>query len=473
MTTVRRSPQNARVSGPLPPPVPRSGLVSDLSGTGYREDEFFLEGVAHSYVLQGERTADGRWRVRPDAEMPFRTRILVRRPEDAARFSGTAVVEWLNVSGGLDGAPDWSMLQRRLIRGGDAWVGVSVQKAGIDGGGIVDGLHLKKADPARYGDLVHPGDSFACDIFTQAGRALTAPEGTNPLGPLRPSLLLAVGESQSASFLVTYINAIDRDVEVYDGFLVHGRGASGAPLGGMSLPRAGVDIEAGVRGLRGRPEAIRADARVPVLVLQSETDVALLGGGLVGQEDSDRIRLWEIAGAAHADTYLLGAAARDNGTLTAEGLAELLRPTSEVLGVPTGSPINSGPQQHYVANAAIVHLGRWASGGEPPPSAPRLSLTDDGAGFLTDEHGNARGGIRTPWVDAPTATLSGLGQTGAAFSLLFGRTVPFTEATLSELYPDGRSGYLRRFTERLDRAIGAGFLLAEDRDEMLALAAAS
>ncbi len=55
----------------------------------------------------------------------------------ALDFNGTVVVEWLNVSGGGDGSPDWFFLHRHLMREGVAWVGVSAQKAGIDGGGVL------------------------------------------------------------------------------------------------------------------------------------------------------------------------------------------------------------------------------------------------------------------------------------------------------------------------------------------------
>jgi hypothetical protein len=228
-----------------------------------------------------------------------------------------------------------------------------------------------------------------------------------------------------------------------------------------------------LRHLRQSPEAIRKDVRVPVLILQSETDVALLGGGLIDQQDSEGIRLWEMAGTAHADTYLLFGAARDGGNLTADHLAGLLQPTNEVLGMTTASAINSGPQQHYISNAAIAHMCRWASGGDLPPQAPRLTLNESGSGFVADQHGNAQGGIRTPWVDVPIATLSGLGQTGAIFSSLFGRTEPFSSSRLNDLYPGGQTEYLRRFAGQLDHTIHEGYLLAEDREEILALAAAS
>ena len=146
-----------------------------LEAVGYAEQEFLVEGVARSFALTGERTADGRWSVKEDAEAPYVTRILVRRPVDPAAFSGTVAVEWNNVSGGVDVSPDWSLLQRELIGRGHIWVGVSVQKAGIDGGGLVEGLHLKVLAPDRYGLLKHPGDAWSFDIFSQVGALLRSP----------------------------------------------------------------------------------------------------------------------------------------------------------------------------------------------------------------------------------------------------------------------------------------------------------
>ena len=45
-------------------------------------------------------------------------------------------------------------------------------------------------------------------------------------------------------------------------------------------------------------------------------------------------------------------------------------------------------------------------------------------------------------------------------------------ATLRRLYPGGELDYLTRFTVALEAAIGSGFILAADRAEILALAAA-
>jgi hypothetical protein len=439
---------------PLPGAVPVTAGAYDLAALGYVEQEFALSGTACSYRLTGERGPDGRWAVEPATEAPFTTRVLLRRPADEAAFSGTAVVEWLNVSGGLDAAPDWMLAHTHLLRRGHAWAGVSVQRAGIEGGGMMDSFHLKKAYPDRYAALSHPGDAWSFDIFSQAGRALRT---------VLSARLLASGHSQSGAFLVTYVNAVDPLAAVFDGFLVHGRTGAGADLDNGFSPG----------GARAGGEQIRADLRVPVIVLQTETDVTLLGSGRAGQQDSDLLRNWEIAGAAHADTYLLFASGLDDGSLPAAQLTQLLRPTTDILMGKTESPINSGPQHHYVECAAIEHLDAWVAGRAKPPSAARLDVTADGRDFRRDDLGIATGGIRTPWTDVPVAVLSGTGQRGELFAFLFGTTSELSAADLARLYPGGKDDYLSKFAASLDGAIADGFLLAEDRAEALAMAGAA
>jgi hypothetical protein len=333
-------------------------------------------------------------------------------------------------------------------------------------------MHLKKAFPSRYGVLTHPGDAWSFDIFSRAGTVLRGPEGSALLGSL-PARLLAVGESQSASFLVTYVNGIDPLAAVFDGFLVHSRGGIPAGLDGIRIR----DVRPEGDGARGSatlaPECIRDDARVPVLVLQTETDVLVLGAGMVAQPDGPKVRLWEVAGAAHADTYLVRASFDDDGSLSAARLAELLQPTAEILGMHVSTPINAAPQHHYVAQCALEHLDRWSSGGAPPPAAPRLTLTAGGSSFQRDEQGNVIGGVRTPWVDVAVATLSGIGERGGVFSQLFGTTELFPPAVIGQRFPGGLPDYLAAFERALDASIDTGFLLTEDRDEMREVAAAA
>ena len=463
-----RSP-TARFEGPVSGEPFLVGVV-EPAGAGYVREEWLVTGTATSYALRGERSTDGRWEAEPAGRAPFRTRIVVLRPADPARFDGTTLVEWMNVSGGIDAAPDWFFLRRHLMRQGSAWVGVSAQKAGIDGGGLVPGMPLKQANAARYGSLEHPGDAFAFDIYSEVGRALRTP-GSGPLGPLATRHLIAIGESQSAGFLVTYVNAVDPIERCFDAFLIHGRPGTAAALDGSYLRAAADGDVSKVGALISEGHRIREDVRVPVLTFQSETDVVTLGGGHARQPDGPRFRLWELAGAAHFDTYGLMASHVDREGIGVEELAARLAPTAQLLGMTAGTAVNSGPQQHYVLNAALAHLVRWVRDGTPPPEAARLESLDAAASRLArDPLGIARGGIRTPWVDAPTAALSGDPPGGDGFLFLFGRTIPFDAETLARLYPGGAEEHVKRFEGALAAALRAGFLLDADAAEICALA---
>jgi hypothetical protein len=447
----------------------------DLGKLGYVREEYFLGGSAVSYDAVGAHTPDGRWQVTPAASAPFTTRMVACRPAESSRFNGTVVVEWLNVSGGLDAPPDWYMTHRHILRQGMAWVGVSVQRVGIEGGlALAPAIPLKQANKQRYAALSHPGDAFAFDIFTQAGRAVRESGSHGVLGPLTPARVIATGASQSAIFLLTYVNAIDALARVYDGFLIHGRGGIGVPINGDFLrSRRTINVTADQPIFSGN-DHIRADVRVPVLTIQSETDVISLGGIGARQPDSERIRLWEVAGTAHFDAYGLVASQLDDGSLSAARLAELNAPISEVVGMPTQSPINAGPQFHYVMQAALDALERWIVGGTPPPEAARMELeTQTPLRLKLDEHGIVKGGIRTPWVEAPTAVLSGLGQGGGTFGFLFGTTRAFDDAKIAGLYPGGWRDYLAKFDAAAEASVHDGFLLQADLAEIQALAAAA
>ena len=64
-------------------------LPLDLGDAGYEQAEYAAAGTATSYKANGALTRDGRWKFAPDATAPYRTRVLVRRPADPKKFSGT------------------------------------------------------------------------------------------------------------------------------------------------------------------------------------------------------------------------------------------------------------------------------------------------------------------------------------------------------------------------------------------------
>lgn len=391
---------------------------------GYVDHEYVASGIATAYEPNGELTNDGRWSLEPSTTAAYRTRVFVRRPADAADASGTVILEWLNVSGGVDANPEYFTLQEEIIRQGHTWIGVSAQIIGVEGGPVlvtapggenVAGKGLKGIDPARYGSLEHPGDGYAFDIFTQVARAVL--QGGTLLGGAQPRFVLAAGESQSAVALTTYYDGVQPLTLAFDGFFMHSRFAVSLPLVG---PGKYADL-VGSFGSAVHP-VLRDDLDAPVIELQAESDVTGIGGsGVVRQPDSDRFRLWEVTGTAHADAHLVGAVA-------------------SVLDC--GVPINNGPM-HLVAKAAFRALDMWVRTGEPPPIAPRLELTDGAsAQVVRDSDGIALGGLRTPPVDVPVDVLSGVpGPKPEIICILLGSTKPLPDARVAELYPN-RAAYL-------------------------------
>src|SRR5262249_36603479 len=125
-------------------------------------------------------------------------------------------------------------------------VGVSAQAVGINGGNPA-GFAPKPWDPTRYGSLVHPGDNYCYDIFSQAAQAIRNPSGLSPIpSDYHITGMIADGESQSAGRMVTYVDAIAPLAQAFDGYFIHSRraGRSGpGPGGGRVRP---------LRGRRGR-----------------------------------------------------------------------------------------------------------------------------------------------------------------------------------------------------------------------------
>ena len=415
---------------------PLSTIPINLHAQGYVEQEFFASGTAHAFKATSS-PSNGRWSITPTSSAPYTTRIIVRRPASAAKFNGTVVVEWMNVSSG-ESDPDWDYLNPMLLRDGYAYVGVSAQALGVQGGTAILGSGPSKGlvqdEPSRYATLHHPGDQYTLDMFAQIGRALRATH-ISALGTLHPRRVVALGESQSAFFLTDFADALQPKTDAFDGIFIHSRGGGGQGIG------SGTGLSGSLR--------IRTDLHVPVFMFETETDLVTLGYASSQQPNTARIRTWEVAGTSHVDAYLVG------------GAAGLLGCTQS---------INDGPE-HQVVQAAFTAFENWLVHGTPPPSPPPFQLSSTTPPTLArDAHGNVIGGVRTPAVDVPISTLSGQAPKGTSvLCSLFGSSTPFSAATLHALYPT-KADYVSDYTKSLDDAISGGFILPADRAELLAQA---
>jgi hypothetical protein len=311
-----------------------------------------------------------------------------------------------------------------------------------------------RSEPVRYASLSHPGDSYAFDIYSQVAQAIREPNGVAPLGDLQAQRVIAAGESQSAHYMMTYVNAFAPIHALYDAYFIHSRLGSSAGLIGEFRESSGT-IPEEVR--------VRTDLGTPVMMLQTETDLFVLGSYPSRQEDSTNFRLWEVAGTAHADLYTFldnRADVGDNPNIAA--VVENAAPIPGIIDC--SEPVNAGPQ-HFVANAAIRALNTWLVDGTPPATADRLDVAGTPPAFVLDDLGNVRGGVRTPYVDAPVAILSGEGQPrdGSGFCFLSGTTYLFDASTLGSLYADN-AAYIDAVNHSADDAVSKGFLIPEDAE---------
>ncbi|WP_214401907.1 alpha/beta hydrolase domain-containing protein [Pseudonocardia lacus] len=419
--------------------------ILDLAEHGYVEEEFFLSGDATTYrpVVGTELGRDGLWRVEPKGTLPFTTRLLVYRPADPERFNGTAVVCWNNVTAGYElfhgETPE-------IIEGGYAFVGATVQRVGVHGFPAAP-QGLAAWDPGRYGSLDIPTDDCSYDIFSQVGRAVGANRdrsGIDPLGGLDVQRVIALGASQSAGRLSTYVNAIHPLGRVFDGFILQIYFGAGTPLEGGDRTVAPAAVPGPARLPRGANLLRELD--VPVMVVNSELEAIACHS--VRQPDTDRVVTWESAGTTHVavQSQLL----RNRKYRRDFGVAP--PPEPERMNRIAITPLY---------DAALHHMNRWAGGGAPAPSQPLVEFAGAEPTVVRDEHGIARGGIRLPQVEAPVATNSSVPLSTDFVGALRGSNDPFTREKLDALYGD-ETGYLARFEAAAQRAVEAGVLLPRD-----------
>ena len=427
----------------------------DLKAHGYVEKEFFLSGTATSWQ-QAPGTAwdrDGRWQVQPKTNVPFKTRLIVYRPADAKRFNGTVLVSWNNVTAGYELFGGES---GEILEGGYAFVGATVQRVGVHGF-PQNNQGLAAWDPERYGSLSIPTDDASFDIYTQVARAVGTKRdrsGADPLGGLDVRKVIALGASQSAARLSTYVNAIHPLARAFDGYLLQIYFGRGTPIEVGTAIRnvdwttrfASDALPATLReiGLFG-DNLIRDDLDVPVMVVNSELEAVACHN--VRQPDTDRYRYWESAGTSHT--------AKQTQDIRAAKYQREFGGTQPVL-----DDMNRIPLTAYY-DAAIHHMNRWVNGGEPPPRQPLIEFAGNPADVVRDAHGIAKGGVRLPQVEAPVAQNSALLLEPSRGLLLRGSNRPFDAATLNSLYRD-EADYRAKFTQAAQRAVQAGVILQRD-----------
>jgi hypothetical protein len=433
-----------------------------LQRDGYVEEEYLVSGTANVYTWP----APGAAKVRtPNA--PYTTRILVRRPKRAKDASGNVVVEMLNPSNLFDLNIGWALAHEEFLRRGDTWVGITAKPIAVDA--------LKTFDPKRYKDLSFanplpltdpancatvPADSarttengLIWDINGQVGAWLRSDAKSNPM---RGSVerVYGFGYSQTGGYLNTYVNAIHPlDVRrngrpIFDGYLIEVAGGAFVGLVPINQCEPAPPVT--------DPRRQIANVGVPVIRAMSQSDY--LTGIASRRPDSDapgdRYRHYEVAGAGHASPDELYYSAQPDDIEQANRAVP-----------PFGC--NEGPRSRLsmrlATNAMFRNLDRWVRRGIAPPRAEPIKV-ENGAPVL-DEHENVIGGVRSPYVDVPTATWFG-NASGASFCRIAGWERPFSQAKLQALYPD-HDDYVGKVIRSTGQLVTDRFVTIQDGLELI------
>jgi len=240
---------------------------------------------------------------------------------------------------------------------------------------------------------------------------------------------------------------------VYDGFLPTSTGATigaQATAGGTARP---IDV--------------------PIVQVPTMTEVA--SANVTARQDSDtpgsQFRVYEFPGMAHIDS----------------------RDAAAYYPNPCKLPISRFPMAAYMS-VALDHLWKWVDKGIIAPRADRILVDrnegNDGSLMALDEHGNPRGGIRSPYVDVPVKAFavrnagasppipnahpfvaSRTPEAQAQLCGLAGYEVPMSAAQMKKLYKDPKS-YRARVANRLGELEKQGWSLPVYREVILKDAAA-
>jgi hypothetical protein len=383
------------VSGPVTAPgsmfpglreLPKGTEPADLN---YVTREYFVSGMA--------------------ASKPYTTRIVVRQPRDAKKFSGIVVSEVMHGSGN-----SWMFFTTRLymMDQGHIHVEIASQKAPTENS-------IMKANPERYKSLSIPDAAQVNEITAQVGAFIKAQSKDGPFAGLKVRHSFLMGTSQSSGVLVQYLrqHAISRT-------------ADGGPIFDGFFPTS-------VNGNNPIPQI-----DVPLIQMQTQTEVNATAatGNKYRRSDSDapgnKYRLYEVAGMPHNDS-------RENPNYRPDPCEK------PVTRFPVGALMSVG----------LHHLIQWADKGIVPPHGEFITV-ENGAIYL-DEYGNAKGGVRNTYVDVPIATygVPNTARPGFApetradfYCGIAGYEIPLGRDTLKALYKDNKD-YEKKVEERLKRHI--------------------
>jgi hypothetical protein len=386
--------------GPMHPGIRPGPPGTNLEDFGYVIEEYFVSGTA--------------------AGAPYKTRILVRKPAAPELFSGMVVGEPTHRGGN---ALICQFARFGIGKRGHACVTVAARPINLNNPGT-PGAGLKEFNFERYGSL-QVANNQANEIIAQVGRLIRSNLSGGPMPGYAVQTLILSGTSDSSGATRTYMSSpamLDHaEMRMPDGGPIHHGFFVTSTLGGA--PVAPVDV--------------------PTIQMPSQSEVH--GTNAYRQPDGDapgaQLRIYEVSGMSHND-------AREN-----PAFAGCTNPLSHF---PHGALTFMGLQ----------HLLDWAARGTRPPHAEYMEVdndTSDGTRVALDEFGNARGGVRSTYLDLPIFTFT-IPNSGPGLCSQTGWITPLPEDVMNRLYRN-YGDYVSKIQHRLKELIDEGWFPVEYADE--------
>lgn len=421
-----------RISEP-PQGAGKAYLADKELPANYIESEYLVSGLANIYDHDAARRL-----VIAKPNQPYTTRILIRRPRDRAKFSGTVIFDLMHPEAGVSTL--WPGLRDYIMRSGDAYVQLTTRREARNP--VLAGTpgpieRLKLGDPVRYGTINFSDGGLTWDMISQVGRLIKTDVAENPMRAFRPRSMLAGGFSGAGALTLFYIN---------EGFANAARMPGGGPIfdgyfvGEPSwYPRVNSTVPASMDMAEFDPRQPVKPRDVPAISIYSMVFLSPFGLGRVRPDSDapeDRYRLYVVPGASHVSVSRRG------------GEYGGLNPKCDYPG-------NLLPLERYFA-LTFEYLKRW-SRGIAPPHAQRLELDASGSPVL-DVHGNLKGGIRSTQVDVPTARH--FKNTPGFLCEMVGAQEEFSSEKLRQLY-GSEANYVARVAKRAHQLVSEGWLLPQ------------
>lgn len=466
------------VEGPVPvTPVSHpfcamrySRIPMDPDDFNYEELEFFLKGKANIYG------ADERdYPYIKKTSIPYKNRILLRRPRNMDVFSGRVYVDILNATQGYDIEDLWHRNYYWCMENGHGYVGITSKPVCVMSLKNYDWERYQSLDwsngektpqPAglRYASIPGTEEGLFWDMLGQLASLLRSKNINNGFLGHPVEYLYLTGQSQSGAYLNTYIHYFDpfladsRGNKLFDGYM----NIVGAHI------RRRICQDEPIEPLRFYNGDIRPTG-TPFISITSEGDVSLfknffqadiLKNPVTNSDTADhKRRHYDIAGTPHTDI-------RCPLLSSFEELKKTRRLISDD-GCNEIRDLNDIPTEFYIVGL-LEKLHLWAARGIAPQAVEPFRRFPGRSELLRDKHGNVLGGLRSPFLDIPIAAYTGSNpQDPEGIS---GKITYFSAQKVEKLYGSFHA-YLEIFTKYTQMQVAEGWVTEKDGRKMIQWAA--